>query len=257
MFYSFSGNRRKPVDLDSTFSGTVFLLGGHPSLKEDPARNLLSRPGIATLAMNNTATLVRPTLWLGADNPKCYSPSILLDPGILKFGIIKYRDELVSGRPWKSCPSTFFSGTSNRFTARNLLATDRDLCWWKNVFMMAIQLSYRLGFRRLIFCGCAFNISKSEQYSYPTELTDDQIKYNVCTYNTALKQFVETLPHLTDSGLNLISATPQSRLNDHIPYQPLGDLIYSVVKDHPQPDTKYTLHSSHFLKNASDPKRDK
>jgi len=238
--------RRKPVDLEGFYQGSLFLCGGHPSLKNEDL-SLFHQHGITTMAMNNTASMFRPSLWVCADRPTCYSLSILKDPSIVKFGRLSYQAERHPEDParWRDMPSTFFYGTSEyEFSFTNLLCQRPLFAFWKNVFVIALQLSYYLGFRHLFLCGVGFSISKGAKYAYDSAITDAQVASNQRCYNTVLDQVLTALPHFNDYGLRLTSCTPGSPLNEHIGFTSLRDAIESVKIVHPQHDTINVKHSS-------------
>lgn len=242
MFYRYSKDgRRKAIDLNGIYDGAVFICGGHPSLRDEDL-SLFQRHGITTMAINNTGTLFKPTLWVCGDKPKCYSDSIILDPSVLKFARLLYQDEDTSAGKWKYIPATLFFGLTEDYKPHQLLHDRTQLVWWKNTFMIAIQLCYRLGFRKVYLCGTGFKIDKEQQYSYDTRLTDKQVSSNQRCYNNVLDQFTKCYAHFKEYGYEVLSCTPKSPINDVVPFIPLTDAILGVM--HPQHNTVDTLHSS-------------
>lgn len=249
MFYRYTaGGRRKTADLDGLFGGSLFLCGGHPSLDHEP-RELLSAPGIATMAMNNAALLVRPTLWIGADRPECYSPAILRDAAVLKFARLLYADSSCApdDRPWRELPATFFYGvTDDYFTPATLLDEHPLLAWWKNVFILSLQLAYRLGFREIFLVGVGFTIPPERPYAVDLGLDADEIDYSRRTYQSAERQFRNALPHFAGRGLRVISCTAGSALNDVLPFVPLRDAVASALASFPERSARGIVHASSF-----------
>jgi len=255
MFYRFTPDgRQKYIDLKDMQRGAVFICGGHPSLNDEPLE-LLNQPGIVTMAMNNTATIIRPNIWVCADKPPCYSTSIIKDPGIMKFARLLYAGEKFSDGElmanWNSVPNMFFYGVSPHFTHKTILNDTGALVWWKNVFMIAIQLAYRLGFRKIYLCGTAFNIDPKKQYAFDFKLNDYQQDYNQRTYDNAVQQFVKCLPTFKEHGLEVVSCTPISALNEHIEFMPLTEAIDAELKDYPAHDLTGIKHSSEFKENKT------
>lgn len=246
MFYRhLVGGRRKPIDLWDLYGGDLFLCGGHPSLvKED--LTIFSKHGVASMAMNNTGTLFKPTFWVCADKPACYSRSILLDTSVLKFARLAYQAEGVDGRKWRDIPGTLFYGISEDYKPTNLLYRRGPLAWFKNVFIIALQIAFRLGFRRVFLCGTGFSIAKDQQYAYDARLTEGQVKSNQRCYSGIVRSIQAALPHFREHGFELNSCTPESPINEFLPYYPLSKALSMVVR--PDHDTINVLHSSELSK---------
>jgi len=238
MFFRYAGQRRKAIDLDDIFSGSCFLMGGAPSLSE--SRTKFSGRQVVKMAMNNSAVIIRPDLWVGADVPSNYSPSVILDSAPMKFTYISRRDDLIDGKPWKDIPNTYFVG-SGQVKECSFFLRGRDFVWYKNVFTLALQILHRLGFNKVYAIGCGFKISKESQYSYDTKLSDEQIKYNQRTYNSVMTQLKEVLHNKPDE-FELISCTPDSRLNDLVKYMSVDDAISEAISHIPKHNTVDCKH---------------
>ncbi len=218
MYYRYTaGGARIPCDLDGLWKDqSVFIAGGAPSLADEPNLKRLAEPGINVLAINNTAALLEnaTNFWLGGDKPRCYSKRILKDPRILKFAVISRKNEEVNGTVWQHMPSTFFFGTCDKFTEQNFLMPHRDFVWWKNTFYIALQLVYRLGFRKVYLVGCSFKTTDEKQYSYDVELTEPETEWNQRVYDKTVARMKKMKPTFEKGGLEVISATPDSMLNN-------------------------------------------
>ena len=150
--------RKKFVDLDDICEGQAcFLVGGAPSLKDENLE-LLTRPGIATIAINNAATVVKPTFWIGSDKPRCYARQILYDPSIMKFINWGKRDVEVDKIWWAKYPNTYTYSSTDDFTIHNFLHKSNHIVWWRNTWFAALQLAHRLGFRTVFTIGADFQI---------------------------------------------------------------------------------------------------
>ena len=250
MFYKFNAlNCRIPIDLDGTFNGSCFLAGGHSSLaNEDVA--LLNQPGIQTMAMNNTASVVPSDFWIGCDQPMCYSPRILKDPKIMKFAMISRRNILAHDIDWKFIPNTYFFGTTDKWDIHNFLNSNRDFVWWKNTFYIAIQLLYRLGFRKVYLVGCKFDMNNDDkQYSYNTKLDKDAVEWNQRTYGHIVKNMIKLKPHFEKKDFKLISCTPDSPLNKHYETMTFNEAVSDALTGFPKEyNIDKCVHSSFFTK---------
>jgi hypothetical protein len=252
MFYRYTrAAARIPVDLDGMYEGeTLFLLGGSPKLRELPLE-LLRKPGVITLAMNNVPCFFpSPSMWVCADKPLCFSPHIFTSPEIMKFTMISRRGLEVPGTGGlriMDCPNMLFFGAHERFTFKNFLDPSRDLAWWRSVFPIALQVAWRLGFKKVHLVGCGFHMNKAEgqQYAWNTKLTQDQAQYSHNTYTRDVDRLRALLPTFARKGFEVISSTPGSRANEFLSYVPLSQAVEAALGDKPVPaDTSALLHSS-------------
>lgn len=249
MFFRFDKGCRIPIDLDNSFSGSCFIAGGAPSLLMENL-DLLKQPGVVVVSMNNTAARIPTDIWVCADKPKCYSGRILRDPKLMKFAMISRKDLMVGDKKMMELPNMFFYGSNDKFNVHNLLNDHRDFAWWKNVFPIALQIAYRLGFRKVYLIGCGFKISKDAQYSYATNLTDHQVNYNTRTYNNFVEKMKLLKPHFKEKNFEVISCTPDSLLNGVYPTMSFENAVEEMLKDFPKKyNTAQCFHSSEMSKN--------
>ncbi len=230
---------KKKTDLCGLYSGPLFLLGGHPSLRSEPPE-LFQQPGVVTLAMNNVAALIKPNLWVGADRPNCFTRSILLDPTILKLGRAEYANLPVGDQRWAEQPNTYFYNLQTTFQPRDFLVG--EVFWWKNTFMISLQLAAILGFDDIYLCGTGFDIKPDAQYAYESTLDADQVDYTQQTFLMAVQQFITALPHMV--GKRIRSCTPNSPINKHVGFIPLAEAVAEVSGRFPEPDTRNVVHAS-------------
>lgn len=237
MYYRYTkSGLRIPVDLDGLYDGgAIFIAGGAPSLGEELNLHRLAQSGLNVLALNNTATLLESSnnLWLGGDKPRCYSKRILKDPRMLKFAVISRKNEEIDGTVWRDMPSTLFFGTCDKFNEQNFLMPHRDFVWWKNTFYIALQLVYRLGFRKVYLVGCSFRISSEKQYSYDAKLTGPETEWNQRVYEKTVGKMKRLKPAFEAGGLEVISATPDSLLNDDFETIAFDDAIDDALENFP------------------------
>lgn len=247
MFYRFAKNDvRLAIDLDNLFlDEACFIVGGAPDAKQfGECVWGMETPRVPILAINNAATVVPATMWVGGDRPKCYSDSILMNPTIMKFGVISRRHDKIGERPWAEHPNTFFFGTKETFNHRNLLNHNRDLAWWKNTFFIALQLAHRLGFREVYLIGCGFNITKEQQYAWETQLSEEEVAWNRRLYEKSVQQLRDLVPHFVEKGFKVVSCTPDSRANEFLSYEDPANAWERMVQRIPSPSTMELPHSS-------------
>ena len=254
MFYTYTqSGTRKAIDLDGLYEGqSLFLLGGSPTLAEMDL-SVLRRRGVVTMGMNNVPCVFTPHLWVCLDKPPCFSPHIYESPEIIKFTMISRRFEAVPtlDRQVYQCPSMFFFGTKEGFDAKNFLDVDRDICWWRSVFPAALQLAWRLGFRRVFLVGCGFHMPRQEgkQYAWKTTLSGDQVDYSQRTYSLDVDRLRLLKPTFELHGFQVVSCTSGSMAHGVIDYLPIEDAVSRVIGTKPpMADTTTLLHSSALRK---------
>lgn len=259
MFYRYTqAGARIAVDLQDFYAGqTLFLVGGSPILTKLPLY-LLRREGVVTLGLNNVPlTQSGLNMWVGSDKPECFSPHILLSPEIMKFSMISRRELLVPGTDVKlrQAPNMlFFSSKEKVFTYSNFFKVDRDFAWWRSTFMIAIQLAYKLGFRRICLVGCSFrmNVSDAESghYAWKTELTEEEAQYSQNSYMRDVGRMKELIPAMKEAGLEVISCTPDSALHEvGFRFEPLSEEVARVRERLPRRARPEELkHSSAYKK---------
>ena len=220
--FSKEGTKRV-VDLHDTFQGqTVILVGGSPSLREQPIE-LLTERGVLTMAMNNAATTIKPTLWVSSDNPNCYEPQILHDPSIMKFGSIAQASAKVNGTYYAHMPNMYFFIPEADIPWDEFVGGLRpSVPWYHNTLFVAIHILYQLGIRRIILAGSDFGFAapseskydlvNGDMYAHKTSLGDLQRKWNLDLYNSQAKELRLLKPIFEDAGLTLMDSSKNSRL---------------------------------------------
>jgi len=262
VFYRYTqAGARIAVDLQDLYAGqTLFLIGGSPILSSLPMY-LLRREGVISLGLNNVPLAhSSPHLWVGADKPECFSPHILLSPEIMKFAMISRRDLLVPGTETKlrQAPNMFFFSSKEKvFTYENYFKVDRDFAWWRSTFMIAIQLAYKLGFRRVCLVGCSMRMDtrgyqdlEGGQYAWETRLSADEAQYSQNSYTRDVGRMKELIPSMKKAGLKIVSCTPDSALHEvGFEFEPLSEAVAKVREALPRRARPEELkHSSAFKK---------
>lgn len=224
--------KRSATSLRDQFAGgKVFLIGGGPSLKNVDL-TALQQPGIATAAMNNVATLIRPTLWFSVDMPRNFHETIWRDPGVMKFTFDKHLEKGVDawdGSGWvysgvraNECPNVW--GFAHRHGwDPNAFLTDHVPTWGVNgahedpegknkncsVMLPALWLLHWLGFRTVYLLGCDFDIPQDRAYAF-----DEKMSYGNETLLPWLsRRLKEVAPHFREMGFTVLNCTEGSKLD--------------------------------------------
>jgi len=243
MIYRIQGLVRSRVDLKNSLSGACFLVGGGYQLPD--VRTRLNDPRIFTMGMNNAATQFTPNLWTGADSPDHYSPGILFNPTIMKFIYMKFVDFVVNGKPMSSLTNAYFMPWRDA-EAKHFFSDRPRIGWWGNVFTLALELLHYLGFRTIYIVGAGLHVDDRGAYGYESDLEDDELEFNQCTYDSVVRQ-VRCINEASEAHhLDLISCTPDSRLNKFLTYAPFDDAFgyeVAMIPEHQTTGLKRPSHS--------------
>lgn len=201
--------------MDDLYKGaTVMLFGGAPTIKELPLE-LLQQRGVVTAAINNVARHFRPTLWFSGDNPACYDLNILQDPGIMKFSPNYFMDVDVEGVAFKFYPNTVFFVPDRSVAQNEMLISRKHTAYYNNTLMAAIVILYSMGFRRIILCGCDFEMTDGQLYAHKTRLTPEEINSNLRLYDSQVQTLIAMKPATVEAGLCIMDASVKSKLGSH------------------------------------------
>jgi hypothetical protein len=229
---------KRIVDLQDMLTGqTALLMGGAPSLAEQPLR-LLEQRGVVSMAMNNAATHFRPTLWASGDRPECYEPRVLLDPTIMKFGILSHAqvelDERYGNRRYYQMPNQLFYIPEDNVPWDEYLAVRRGVPWYNNTLFVSIHILYQLGIRRIILGGSDFGFSKSgDMYAHRTELGAMEHKWNSDLYNSLVHELRRLRPVFDKAGLEFLDCSVNSRLGQTYPHITLEKAVELCLERFP------------------------
>lgn len=291
LFYRLSTDQRTTsVALEGTFAGpqtsACWLIGGGPSLNALPVDQIAASP-LPRMCMNLTGSgKLRPTFWTSYDPTVRFHRSIYLDPGVLKFVHRRRAMDLVPETTVKvcECPATFFFDRESGRGFSDLLSPQATgIVDWADSMVQAIDLLYRLGFRRLYLAGCDMRIDPSlpqieraekagiqrEQWSSLADFVKTCGEHGIgqaelellgaapvyhFPEKKSLSAAVQTDAHyfrivqslrlsrqcLATQGMELISVTPGSRLNDFFPYQRVEEALAEIHQQVGNPATEET-----------------
>jgi hypothetical protein len=290
-----SDGLRVPVDLAGHYAGPVttscWVIGGGPSLAAAPCDRIQLSP-VPKFAVNLCGYgRIRPDLWTAYDPTVRFHRTTYLDASILKLLPARRATDVVPGTTFKvgDCPNTVFferDGQRGFHDFPNCPATgdsDPRIVDWQDSLVQAIDLAWRLGFRRLLLIGCDMHVRPPEEHIRaaalagvryqpeellrnfydrcrgagiePDKLTAadaiqpyhfDETKSLAAAMQTDFHYFrVAQYLRLSRramalAGLQLVSATPNSRLNAFFPYRPVDELLDDIVDEIGDPGRETT-----------------
>ena len=242
---------RRVTDLRNIYNGrTAFLVGGAPSLLEQPI-HLLEQRGVLSMAMNNAAQHVRSTMWCCGDHPECFQPAILYDPTILKIAPTCYAEtptKYCGDKKFREFPNTFFYIQEAGLPWDEFFADRAVVPWYNNTMFVSIHVLYALGIRRIILAGSDFGFGKNgEMYAHATKFGSLERKWNLNLYNNLVKELRLMKPIFDGAGLQLYDSSKNSRLGSVYPRISMEDGVKLCLEDFPSfMDSAELPHCSKF-----------
>lgn len=237
------------TQLDGIWEGaTALLCGGGPSLTSNDLR-ALEQPGLLTVAMNNAARHFRPTAWVCSDDPRCFEPRILADPGIMKFANSAHMRAQVGGRPWGEAPSTYFYKPTTPPDARDPLGANNHMSWTNNTFSHSLYLLYSMGVRRIGLLGSEFGASADKRlYAHDTGYSDLQQSWNRELYEGLAADTIARHAYYAARGLTIVDGSEPSRISPPYARMAFHDLIDWALQSYPRQlaDARTLPHCSAF-----------
>jgi hypothetical protein len=192
-----------------------------PSLKQ--VQNLQG-PGRFILGINTSYPTVRPDMWIGMDEAWCYD-SNLMQESFPKIFRGTYCEMFCEEGKVKKMPFTYFADVASPpagKTMLDLLKPDTKFSWHNHTLGVAFHIIMWMGFKEIYLVGC--DMGGKKDYCHDLILEDAQRKRNQELYN---KQIV-FIERLTKAALKfeikIISSTPNSPLNEFLPYVPLAEI---------------------------------
>jgi hypothetical protein len=157
------------------------------------------------------------------DFPQCYPREIFWESfvKIMRGGMEKFPCE---NHHLSECPNLYFADcqeTDNVGLVFEFNSDDMIFAWTNNVMLIALHVALWMGYKRIHFLGCDFSTKEGDYHDGIKELSDHNRKTNNILYdqlNNFLKYFGE---EGKKHGIEAISCTPNSRINEYLPYVPL------------------------------------
>lgn len=185
----------------------------------------LKIPGVYTVAINTAYPRIRPDLWIGMDEPECYAPSLWWE-SFTKICRGGYQDRKSNGHPISKCPNVFFADCAEPKDKNELFklrSHDVKFVWHKNTMAITMHILVWLGAKRIHLVGS--DLGGVKDYYDDRVLSEHQRAYNRRLYgyiNDYLKWFSA---EGKKQDIELISCTPDSPINEYIPYFNLKDAL--------------------------------
>ena len=231
IMYHDGDNWRNWETYNTQNNNIAILVGGGPSLNKIDVTKLTG-PGKTVFGLNTTYPKVRPDIWLGMDDPKCYDRKVFYEP-FPKILRGNYYDKNVEGIPLLKLPSMYFASVSTFDHKADIfyrIGKDTDsFIWDKNVFVTAINIILYMGFRKIYLAGVDFSLNDGDYHYGENVLSKKYKDWNENLYNH-LYRYTEWLASTGKMcGIDIKSISPDSSINEFLPFQTLTDLNDSLI----------------------------
>jgi len=247
-------------DLTNRMRGaSAFLCVNGPSAMAEIDKNLLYKPGITKMCVNNGAKAVRPNLWTCVDPPDRFLKSVYFDPNITKFvpqGFCTkalWDTEFDTPHTKKLCdaPNVYQYDRETGFTPDKFLTAPK-ICWGlgkgqkyksttgvRSVMLVATRILCELGFSNIFIVGCDFHMQEGQPYSFAESKHSGGCRANNKAYEGLNLMFSELRPELERAGVNVYNTYSKSGLRafDYVPFE---DAIAVALKPVGDPETEIT-----------------
>jgi hypothetical protein len=305
--------------LENSYGGvapsSVWIVGGGPSLLSAPTETIKESPApkfgvnLAGRGPDGEWPLIRPTMWTCFDPTARFHRSIFLDASIQKFLLGGRRMDLIPDGTEKACecPNMYFVNHETRGYLDSFGQEYRKILHMLDSLVQAVDIAFRLGFRKLYCVGTDMRIRPSEaQIAFAESLGvvyDRERGWTVWTNDKKVEVRSDRLSDFRDrvkemgevpgpldggsgtgeggagerqysfdeskrfmaacacdnhywdriqylrqcrrtmalNGLQLISCTPGSRLNDWFPYMDPFEAAKSILRDVGDPSSEISL----------------
>jgi hypothetical protein len=200
-----------------------------PSLKS-PYVNQLRGLGRKVFAINTAYPTVRPDFWIGMDEAFCYDVN-LLDETFPKVFRGTYAEMMLDGEKVKHKPETYFADVGKLpegKTMFDLRAHDVKFAWHSHTLGVALHIMIWMGAKNIYLLGC--DMGGDKDYCHDLTLTPEQKARNKRLYAQQIEFLKEVSEQGKKYGVKIHSSTPESPINEFLPYVPLPRLVYRTPK---------------------------
>ncbi len=153
------------------FPSPLWLIGAGPSLQREDIDLIRSSPApkfcvnLSGCNKDGRPPLFRPDFWTGYDSTRRFHKSIYLDPGIMKFVCKSRKADIIpetTYRVYEAPNALFFDREYRKFEEFTDPNSDKIIdC--QDTFVQAIDIAYRLGFRKIFMVGVELAVIPSDE----------------------------------------------------------------------------------------------
>ncbi len=200
----------------------AYLVCPGPSLAN---ANITTGRGRKVFAINTAYPRVQPDVWMGLDTVECYDRRLWAEP-FIKICRGNYGDMMLNGEPIRYFDNVYFASTKEPEKGKTMFDYrnhDDTLCWYKNTLASMLHLIVWMGAKKVHFVGC--DMGGEKDYHDDRKLTKKQREYNRRLYRNQVGFLKEHQKLAKQYGIEFISCTPGSPLNEFMEYKELDTAI--------------------------------
>lgn len=176
------------------FPSPLWLIGAGPSLRDEDIDAINASPApkfcvnLAGCNEDGKPPLIRPNFWTAYDSTCRFHRSIYLDPGVTKFIRKSRKNDIIPETPYKihQAPNTHFFESEYRPYERFLDASSGKILDCQDTFIQAIDIAYRLGFRKIFMVGVELAVLPTQAQLDLAEKSG--VEYDMETLSTAMEK---------------------------------------------------------------------
>jgi hypothetical protein len=253
--YDSSGGQRYVDITDMYKNETAMIVGGSPSLKNQPeiTELLTSRVNnLVTFGINNVARTFKTDYTVFIDDPACIDPIILMDPTIIKItNDVRKNNKIPDYNiALRDVPGMMFFNRSSSDKSSALFSNKTLNSYKSNSLITAIVIAAAAGFKNIILAGSDFNLTNNtddEQYITGKKLNELELKWNRFLFSSQI-EFIKTIePVLKSLGVKIYDSSFNSNKLSPIVERIDADGIRSLLLNNkPSTITDNLPHCSKF-----------
>jgi len=226
---------------------SAFLISGGPSFSS-VNKELLDKPGVLTMSINNSVKSFRSNLWISVDDPTHFIKSVWLDSKIMKFVPYSHSEKTIfDNEKWEEtnikvggCPNIWFYKRNEKFIAKQFLIEDtfnwgnhKKYGGGRSVMLPALRVLFYLGIRKVFLLGVDFKMDKNNKYHFEQDRTKSSVNGNNNTYKKLIDRFNELKPIFDKNGFEVYNCYKDSGLKT-FPFMDFEEAIRIATEEMPQ-----------------------
>lgn len=203
----------------------AYLCCPGPSLANVDA-STLNGPGRLIFAINTAYPKVKPDYWMGLDGIECYNKRLLHEPFMKVFRGTYYDTMMYRDKPVRKYPNVFWASMKEPEKGKTLFdyrGHEDHFVWHKNTLAAMLHFMVWMGATRIYLVGC--DMGGDKDYYDDRQLSDFQRDYNRRLYKSQIEFLKEIASIGIKRGVTIYSCTPDSPINEFLPYVVLKDAL--------------------------------
>ena len=228
------GWRPTPSLRNSLNNLDVYFCGCGPSLKNVKNSDIRGA-GTFVAGVNNSYPHITPDIWFGMDDPSCYSRQVFWEPfvKVLRGG---YQNRKCEGRDISKNYNLYYADALKLKDQEDMfryLNDETKFIWKKNVMATSLHVLFWMGAKRIYLLGCDFSTGESDYHHGKDKLSEGNRKWNQSLYNQVVDWFKVLTPMAKKYGIEMISSTSGSRINEFMEYVSVEEAVKKSRKNIP------------------------